>query len=60
MNENMWNHPATQENISVLKSRGAEIVDVEEGELANGQKGVGRMAHVESIMTALKKAVNDP
>ena len=58
MNENMWNHPATQENISVLKSRGAEIIDVEQGELANGQKGVGRMASVETILAVLKKAIN--
>lgn len=57
MNENMWNHPATRENISVLKSRGAEIIDVERGELANGYKGMGRMAPVETIMAVLKKAI---
>ena len=58
MNENMWNHPATRENISVLKSREVRIIDVEHGELANGHKGIGRMAPVDVIMTALKKAVN--
>ena len=58
MNENMWNHPATRENISVLKSRGAQIIDVEHGELAIGHKGIGRMASVDVIMTVLKKAVN--
>jgi len=58
MNENMWNHPATRENISVLKSRGAEIIDVERGELANGYKGIGRMASVETIMAVLKQVVS--
>ena len=31
MNEKMWNNPATRENIRVLKSRGAVVVDVEQG-----------------------------
>ena len=57
MNENMWKHPATRENISILKSRGAIVIDVEQGELASGYQGQGRMATVEAIMTALEKAV---
>lgn len=57
MNENMWKHPATRENIGILKSRGAVVVDVEQGELACGCRGQGRMASLETIMAALEKTV---
>lgn len=49
MNVNMWEHPATQENIQVLRSRGVHIVDPDEGYLACGMTGAGRLAATETI-----------
>jgi len=49
MNVRMWTHPATQENIATLRARGVEIVGPAEGELAEGEVGVGRMAEPEEI-----------
>jgi phosphopantothenoylcysteine decarboxylase / phosphopantothenate---cysteine ligase len=49
MNTNMWNHPATQENIRVLRSRGHVIVEPDEGILACGMVGPGRLAEPEAI-----------
>jgi phosphopantothenoylcysteine decarboxylase / phosphopantothenate---cysteine ligase len=44
MNTRMWRHPATQANADVLRGRGVEFVGPLEGELAEGEEGVGRMA----------------
>ena len=44
MNVRMWNHPATRANVATLRSRGVELVGPAEGELAEGEEGVGRMA----------------
>lgn len=49
MNVNMWNNPATQDNISILKKRGYIIIDPEKGMLACGYEGQGRLAHIETI-----------
>ena len=49
MNVNMWHHPQTQENISVLKGRGVSIVAPESGELACGWEGDGRLADIATI-----------
>ena len=49
MNVNMWNHPATQSNISTLRERGHVLVDPEEGWLACGTVGAGRLAEPERI-----------
>lgn len=50
MNVNMWTNPITQGNIKHLKNLGYKFVDPEEGELACGYSGVGRMANLKSIM----------
>ena len=50
MNVWMWEHPATQANIALLKSRGVRIIDPGVGELACGEEGVGRMAEPETIV----------
>lgn len=55
MDEDMWNHPATQRNISILKEFGNEIIPVNKGELASGLFGEGRMAEPEEIMNYLGK-----
>ena len=44
MNTRMWRHPATQANAELLRGRGVEFVGPLEGELAEGEEGVGRMA----------------
>ena len=49
MNTNMWNHPATRENLQILAARGHEIVEPEEGVLACGMVGPGRLAGIEKI-----------
>jgi phosphopantothenoylcysteine decarboxylase len=52
MNGNMWEHPATLENVQKLKSRGARFVGPAEGMLACGYEGVGRLAEPEAIVDA--------
>ena len=49
MNSGMWGNPATQENIAALKARGVIVVEPEDGELACGVKGKGRMMEPEKI-----------
>jgi phosphopantothenoylcysteine decarboxylase / phosphopantothenate---cysteine ligase len=49
MNDRMWAHPATQANVELLRSRGAEFVGPAEGQLAEGGSGVGRMAEPHEI-----------
>jgi phosphopantothenoylcysteine decarboxylase/phosphopantothenate--cysteine ligase len=49
MNTRMWNHPATQANVETIHARGVELVGPEEGELAEGEHGLGRMAEPEAI-----------
>jgi phosphopantothenoylcysteine decarboxylase / phosphopantothenate---cysteine ligase len=49
MNPRMWSHPATQANVALLRERGVELIGPEEGELAEGGTGVGRMAEPEAI-----------
>jgi phosphopantothenoylcysteine decarboxylase / phosphopantothenate---cysteine ligase len=49
MNVRMWQHPATQANVALLRERGVELVGPEEGELAEGEHGPGRMSEPEAI-----------
>ena len=61
MNTRMWQHPATQANVATLRARGVEIVGPVEGELAEGEEGLGRMAEPEEIharIEALLSAAN--
>jgi phosphopantothenoylcysteine decarboxylase/phosphopantothenate--cysteine ligase len=53
MNTNMWNHPATRENLRILTARGDTIVDPEDGILACGMVGPGRLAGIETIADAV-------
>ena len=50
MNGKMWLHPATQENVQVLKQRGAEFIGPDAGMLSCGYEGVGRLWPVEQIV----------
>lgn len=54
MNTRMWNHPATQANLSFLRERGVEIVGPASGELAEGDVGVGRMAEPAEIVARIE------
>lgn len=56
MNTNMWRHAATQANLEALRRRGHHIVDPEEGELACGMVGPGRLAALEHIVAAVETA----
>jgi phosphopantothenoylcysteine decarboxylase / phosphopantothenate---cysteine ligase len=49
MNPRMWSHPATQANVEILHARGAVFVGPDEGETAEGEWGLGRMAEPEEI-----------
>jgi phosphopantothenoylcysteine decarboxylase / phosphopantothenate---cysteine ligase len=57
MNVNMWQHPATQENIVALRRRGVRIVEPGEGYLACGMTGPGRLAAQEEILKAVREIV---
>lgn len=60
MDLDMWAHPSTQANISKLKEYGNKIIDVEDGELASGLEGKGRLAEPEHILNVLKQDLNNP
>jgi phosphopantothenoylcysteine decarboxylase/phosphopantothenate--cysteine ligase len=57
MNVNMWNHAATQENVEMLRARGVKVVDPDEGYLACGMTGAGRLAGQEAIVAAVREAL---
>ncbi len=54
MNPRMWAHPATRANAETLRSRGVVLVGPDEGETAEGELGVGRMAEPEEILRAVR------
>jgi phosphopantothenoylcysteine decarboxylase / phosphopantothenate---cysteine ligase len=54
MNVNMWEHAATQENIATLRARGVHVVAPEEGYLACGMTGAGRLAGTEAIAETVR------
>jgi phosphopantothenoylcysteine decarboxylase/phosphopantothenate--cysteine ligase len=57
MNVNMWAHRATQENVARLRSRGVQVVEPDEGYLACGMTGAGRLASLETILEAVRQAL---
>ena len=57
MNVNMWQHPATQENLAALRKRGVRIVEPGEGYLACGMTGPGRLAAQEEILKAVQEVL---
>lgn len=58
MNVNMYTNPATQANLEILKKRGVWIVEPEEGELACGWEGRGRLAELDTIMETARCALS--
>jgi phosphopantothenoylcysteine decarboxylase / phosphopantothenate---cysteine ligase len=55
MNPRMWAHPATRANVETLTARGVELVGPDEGEVAEGEWGVGRMAEPEEIAARVEQ-----
>jgi phosphopantothenoylcysteine decarboxylase/phosphopantothenate--cysteine ligase len=55
MNSRMWEHPATQENVERLRRRGVELLGPEEGDLAEGEHGPGRMTEPEDIFARCRE-----
>jgi phosphopantothenoylcysteine decarboxylase/phosphopantothenate--cysteine ligase len=59
MDEDMWRHPATRENLQRLRAFGNHIVPVENGELASGLFGDGRMAEPETIVESIRALLEE-
>ena len=57
MNVNMWEHAATQENLSTLRARGVHIVNPDEGYLACGMTGSGRLAATDAIVEKVREVL---
>ncbi|HUN85424.1 MAG TPA: bifunctional phosphopantothenoylcysteine decarboxylase/phosphopantothenate--cysteine ligase CoaBC [Terracidiphilus sp.] len=57
MNVNMWDHPATQANLEILRQRGVRVIDPGTGDLACGMVGTGRMAEPEAIAEVVLNAL---
>ena len=58
MNVRMWQHPATQRNLATLRADGIRIVGPNEGDMACGEYGPGRMAEVPEILAAIEAALS--
>ena len=59
MNVRMWQHPATQRNLATLTADGVRFVGPDQGEMACGEFGPGRMAEPEAILAAITAALSD-
>lgn len=59
MNVRMWDHPATQRNVATLRSDGVSFVGPNEGDMACGEYGPGRMAEPLEIVAAIEAAFGD-
>jgi len=60
MNVNMWNHPSVKENVRKLRAQGMHIVEPEEGYLAEGIHGKGRLADLETIVSVVRSILLAP
>lgn len=59
MNVNMWEHPATQQNLDLLAKRGTQVVEPASGELACGWEGMGRLADLDRILGVAERVLGD-
>jgi phosphopantothenoylcysteine synthetase/decarboxylase len=57
MNNRMWDNPFVKNNVTVLQNAGVHFVGPEEGKLADGRIGIGRMAEVDEILKAAVKVI---
>jgi phosphopantothenoylcysteine decarboxylase/phosphopantothenate--cysteine ligase len=53
----MWEHPAVQDNVDTLRSRGVVVVDPESGRLAGGDVGAGRLANADTIVASVERVL---
>jgi phosphopantothenoylcysteine decarboxylase / phosphopantothenate---cysteine ligase len=60
MNPRMWSHPATRANAELLRARGVELIGPDEGETAEGEWGVGRMAEPGEIAAYAERLLGPP
>lgn len=60
MNVRMWTHPATQRNIATLRSDGITVLDPDEGPMACGEFGPGRLPEPEAIAAAISRVLSNP
>ena len=59
MNVRMWHHPATQRNLATLRGDGVLFVGPDDGDMACGEYGAGRMAEPEAVVAATRAALTD-
>lgn len=59
MNHKMWTHPATQDNIATLRRRGVEMIGPDDGDMACGEYGPGRLAEPAAILSAITTKLSD-
>jgi phosphopantothenoylcysteine synthetase/decarboxylase len=57
MNSRMWDNPFVKNNVTVLRNAGVHFIGPEEGKLADGRMGMGRMAEVEDILKAAQEVI---
>jgi phosphopantothenoylcysteine decarboxylase/phosphopantothenate--cysteine ligase len=57
MHTEMWEHPAVQENLAILRRRGVRVVEPDVGRLAGGDMGAGRLAEPETVLAAVADAL---
>jgi phosphopantothenoylcysteine decarboxylase/phosphopantothenate--cysteine ligase len=60
MNVRMWEHPATQANMATLRNRGVAVVGPDEGSMACGEFGPGRLAEPPAILAAIQALLSRP
>ncbi|MDB6177496.1 bifunctional phosphopantothenoylcysteine decarboxylase/phosphopantothenate--cysteine ligase CoaBC [Paracoccus sp. Z330] len=58
MNVRMWNHPATQRNLDLLRRDGVTVIGPDEGDMACGEFGPGRMSEPDDILAAIRSALS--
>jgi len=58
MDLDMWQHPTSKRNIDIVKNDGVTVIDVDDGELASGLSGKGRMAEPENIFAIFNEEAN--
>jgi phosphopantothenoylcysteine decarboxylase / phosphopantothenate---cysteine ligase len=59
MNVRMWEHPATQANVETLRSWGVQVIGPEDGKLAEGETGPGRMSEPEAIFARARELLGE-
>ena len=57
MHTEMWEHPAVQDNLAILRRRGVRVVEPDVGRLAGGDVGAGRLAEPETVLAAVAQAL---